>query len=247
MGAQAQDVPDTYQQQKGKTMSYIQSKTSARSLRDRARERFAHDELMGERPGGGTPVGPDLGLGAAVEKAASYWWIELALGVFWVVISVVVLKFNQASVATVGILTGLMFLLFAAQESILAAIDRPRRWLWAIFSVLLGASGILALIDPTATFAGFADILGFLFVIVGVMWMVQAFHERPINDLWWLTLISGITMTVLAFWVSGQFLVVRAYTLLIFAGVWAMTTGIVDIVRAFQIREVGRQVSGRRS
>jgi uncharacterized membrane protein HdeD (DUF308 family) len=49
-------------------------------------------------------------------------------------------------------------------------------------------------------------------------------------------------MIVLGFWVSGQFFVVRAYTLLIFAGIWALTTGIIDIVRAFQIREVGRQL-----
>ena len=161
---------------------------------------------------------------------------------FWVVISLVVLKFNQASVTTVGILTGLMFLLFAAQESVLAAVDRPRRWVWAIFSVLLAASGIVALIQPTATFVGFADILGFVFLLVGVMWMVQAFTERPINGLWWLTLIAGILMTGMAFWVSGQFFVVRAYTLLIFVGVWAMTTGIIDIVRAFQIREAGHEL-----
>jgi hypothetical protein len=32
---------------------------------------------------------------------------------------------------------------------------------------------------------------------------------------------------------------------LIFAGIWAMTTGIIDIVRAFQIREAG-QALGRR-
>jgi uncharacterized membrane protein HdeD (DUF308 family) len=51
-------------------------------------------------------------------------------------------------------------------------------------------------------------------------------------------------MTGLAFWVSGQFLVVRAYTLLIFAGIWAMTTGIIDIVRAFRIREMGRELGG---
>ena len=233
-------------------MSYTQNKTSSRSLRDRARERFAHADDRGqevpgpgEPPNGQIPVGPDLGLGPVFEKVASYWWVELLLGVFWVVISVVVLKFDQASVTTVGILTGLMFLLFAAQESVLAAVDRPRRWIWAIFSVLLAASGIVALIHPTATFAGFADILGFVFLLIGVMWMVQAFNERPVNDLWWLTLLSGIMMTVLAFWVSGQFFVVRAYTLLIFAGIWAMTTGIIDIVRAFQIREVGQEL-GRR-
>ena len=120
-----------------------------------------------------------------LERVASYWWVELLAGVFWLLISVVVLKFNDASVTTVGILTGVMFLLFAAQESVLAAVDRPRRWLWAIFSVLLAVSGIVALIHPAATFAGFADILGFVFLLIGMMWMVQAFAERQINDLWW--------------------------------------------------------------
>lgn len=230
-------------------MSYTQDKTSSRSFRAKARERLGHGDEQsqaGPRLSGTPGVAPLDPISSAVEQVASYWWVELLLGVLWVVISVVVLKFDQASVTTVGILTGLMFLLFAAQESVLAAIDRPRRWLWAIFSVLLAASGIVSLIQPTATFAGFADILGFVFLLIGVMWMVQAFNERPINDLWWLTLISGILMTGMAFWVSGQFFVVRAYTLLIFAGVWAMTAGIVDIVRAFQIREVGRQV-GRHS
>ena len=232
-------------------MSYTQNRTPSRSPRDRARERFAHAgerrqgaPSLGGPPNGQMPVRPGLGPGPVLEKVAAYWWVELLLGVLWVVISVVVLKFDQASVTTVGILTGLMFLVFAAQESVLAAIDRRGRWIWAIFSVLLAASGIVALIQPAATFAGFADILGFVFLLIGVMWMMQAFTERPINDLWWLTLISGITMIVLAFWVSGQFFVVRAYTLLIFAGIWAMATGLIDIVRAFQIRELSR-VLGR--
>jgi len=197
---------------------------------------------LNQPPNGLTP--PDLTFGSApmFERVASYWWVELLLGLFWMVIAVAVLKFDQASVTTVGILTGLMFLVFAAEEFALAAVDRNTRWLWAIFGVLLTASGIVALIHPASTFAGFADILGFVFLLIGVMWMVQAFAERPINTLWWLTLISGIMMIVLAFWVSGQFFVVRAYTLLIFAGIWAMTTGIIDVVRAFQIRELGRQL-----
>jgi len=69
--------------------------------------------------------------------------------------------------------------------------------------------------------------------------MVQAFTERVFNDLWWLGLISGILMVILAFWVSGQFFLERAYTLLVFAGIWAAMKGITDIVRAFQIRQLG--------
>ena len=229
-------------------MSYTRDKSS-RSLRDKAQQRYSYTQEPSQAGPAleGPPTGAGLGespfpLPSIIQRAASYWWVELALGVFWVLISVVVLKFDQASITTVGVLTGLMFLVFAAEESILAAIDRRGRWLWVIFSVLLAASGIVALIHPTNTFAGFADILGFVFVLIGIMSMVRAFAERPINGLWWLTLISGIMMLVLGFWVSGQFFVVRAYTLLIFAGIWALTTGITDVVRAFQIREVGRQV-----
>ena len=174
----------------------------------------------------------------ALARVASYWWVALVLGVFWVLVGVVVLKFNHASVITVGVLTGIAFLLFALEEFALAAVDRSARWLWVLFGIILAVGGVLALIRPTSTFAGFADILGFVFVLLGVMWMFQAFAERVFNDLWWLTLLSGILMMVMGFWVSGQFFLTRAYTLLVFVGVWALMAGIVDIVRAFQIRKL---------
>lgn len=177
---------------------------------------------------------------AVADSLARYWWIELLLGVLWLIIAVVVLKFNHASVVTVGVLVGLMFLVFAAEEFVLATLDDgPTRWLWAFFGVLLVAGGIVSLIHPRSTFAGFAEILGFVFLLIGVIWTVQAFAERAFSDLWWMTLISGILLIILAFWTSGQFLLERAYTLLIFAGIWALAKGVTDIVRAFQLREIG--------
>ena len=71
---------------------------------------------------------------------------------------------QRPSVVTVGVLTGIMFLLFALEEFALAAIDRSARWLWVLSGIILAVGGVLALIRPTATFAGFADILGFVFV-----------------------------------------------------------------------------------
>jgi uncharacterized membrane protein HdeD (DUF308 family) len=132
-----------------------------------------------------------------------------------------------------------MFLVFAAELFALAALDQNARWIWALFGVLLAAAGIVALIHPRNTFAGFADILAFVFLVIGVLWLVQAFMERAVNSLWWLGLISGILMVILAFWVSGEFFLDRAATLLVFAGVWALMKGITDLVRAFQMRELG--------
>ena len=179
----------------------------------------------------------------AISRVARYWWAELAVGVVWLVIAATVLKFNHASVVTVGVLTGLMFLLLAAEDFVLATLDPSgTRWLWGLFGALLSVAGVVALIEPVATFVDFAEILGFVFMAIGVMWVVRAFYERVINDLWWLTLTSGILMTVMAFWVSGQFFLTRAYTLLVFAGIFALIAGITDIVRAFQMRRVGSDV-----
>ena len=101
---------------------------------------------------------------------------------------------------------------------------------------MLVAGGIVALIHPRGTFAALAEILGFVFLLIGFIWMIQAFAERAFNELWWMGLVSGILMIVLAFWTSGQFFLERAYTLLIFAGIFALLKGVTDIVRAFQLR-----------
>ncbi len=47
-------------------------------------------------------------------------------------------------------------------------------------------------------------------------------------------------MLVLAFWVSGQFFFTRVYILLVFAGIWALLQGVNDIIRAFQLKRVGK-------
>jgi Short repeat of unknown function (DUF308) len=103
------------------------------------------------------------------------------IGLLWIAVAVVVLKFDHASVVTVGVLTGLLLLLFAAEQFVLAAVAPVARWLWASFGVLLTAAGFVALVSPADTFAGLADILGFIFLLIGVQWMVLAFAERLFN------------------------------------------------------------------
>jgi hypothetical protein len=39
-----------------------------------------------------------------------------------------------------------------------------------------------------------------VFLLIGAFWIAEAFAERPVNELWWLTQIAGILMVVLAFW-----------------------------------------------
>jgi uncharacterized membrane protein HdeD (DUF308 family) len=174
-----------------------------------------------------------------VRYVSRFWWLWLVTGTIWVVAALVVLQFDKASVTTVGVIVGLMFLFGAVEQVMLAGVSEgARRWLAVGFGVLLAVAGIVALINPKNTFAGIADILGFLFLIVAASWIVQALMDRETNDLWWLGLISGIFMFILAFWTAGQFFIQKAYLLLVFAGIWALMRGVNDIVHGFQARRV---------
>jgi uncharacterized membrane protein HdeD (DUF308 family) len=189
----------------------------------------------------GTP-GIDAGLRGATREMTGYWWLWLVAGVAWIVISLVILQFDRASVTTVGVLVGLMFALAGMQSFALTSLGGGVRWVSAIFGVLFLVSAVICFVSPEGTFAALADILGFLFLLVGVWWMVRAFLERTVYPLWWLGLISGILMTVLAFWTGGQFFVEKAYVLLVFAGIWALIEGVTDIVRAFTVRQLHESV-----
>jgi uncharacterized membrane protein HdeD (DUF308 family) len=169
------------------------------------------------------------------------WWLWLGFGFLWILIALVILQFDKASVTTVGVLIGAMFLISGVQQLGLAAmVGGVARWVLVFFGVLLVVAGIISLISPENTFAGIADILGFLFLIVGIFWIIQAFGERGMNELWWFGLISGVAMVVLAFWTGGQFFIDKVYVLLVFAGIWALFHGINDIFRAFQVRALGK-------
>jgi len=186
-----------------------------------------------------TPVGGQA-MGMSERDAAHLlsrgWWLWLLAGIAWVVAALVVLQFDQASITTVGVIVGIMFVLSGFQQLAMAAMVDSLRWVWALFGVLFIVAGLICMFNPEDTFAGLADILGFIFLMIGVWWTIRAFVERAVSPLWWLGLITGLLMLVLAFWTSGQFFVEKAYTLLVFAGIWALAQGLTDIVRAFQVR-----------
>lgn len=178
-----------------------------------------------------------------VTGMAKLWWLWLITGIAWLVVALVVLQFDTASVATVGILVGAMFLFAGVQQFVLASVVEGWKWVWILFGILFILAGLWALFNPGATVAALADSLGFLFMLVAIFWAIEAFATKAENELWWLNLVAAILMMIIAFWVSGQFLVERVYTLLIFAGVWSLMQGVVDIVRAFQIRKLGKLVA----
>ena len=185
---------------------------------------------------GRTPGISDADAREVARVAAGFWWLWLVTGVIWIGAAFVVLQFDQASITTIGIIVGCMFTFAGVQQLVAAAVAPSLRWLWATFGVVFLIAGVVCFINPEETFVGLADVLGFLLFTVGIWWTIRAFIERDISPIWWLGLIAGVMMMILAFWTSGQFFLEKAYTLLVFAGIWALMHGVTDIARAFAVR-----------
>jgi uncharacterized membrane protein HdeD (DUF308 family) len=62
-----------------------------------------------------------------VREGARYWWVFLVSGILWLVIAWLVLRGNQTSIAAVGVLLGVVFLLAGINEVGVAAVV-PGGW-----------------------------------------------------------------------------------------------------------------------
>src|SRR4051795_11213947 len=170
----------------------------------------------------------------AARAATGMWWLFLVTGILWLLISVIVLRFNITSVASVGVLLGVI-LLFAGVNEFMALGLRDAGWKWmhGLLGVLFIIGGIWAFVHPIGAFYELASILGFLLVLKGTMDVVLSVIQKQVSELWWLGLIVGIFELLLGFWASQQFFAPRAILILIWVGFAAMFRGIGEIVMAF--------------
>ena len=180
----------------------------------------------------------------ARDRGASMmpWWLFLVTGIAWLLISLIVLRFDITSIATVGVLLGVVFLMAAVNE--FAAMAVPGwRWLHGILGVLFVVGAVWAFIHPANAFYELAAILGFLLLLKGSLDITVAVMSKEVNDLWWLGLIVGILEILLAFWASQQYFAPRAALILLWVGFFAMFRGFTEIFFAFAIRRAGKEMA----
>jgi uncharacterized membrane protein HdeD (DUF308 family) len=69
--------------------------------------------------------------------------------------------------------------------------------------------------------------------------------SRAVNAYWWVNLVTGILLVLLAFWVSGSdrvyALAQRTYLILFWVGLLALFRGFSQIMLAFSIRHAGEE------
>ena len=180
-----------------------------------------------------------------VREGARYWWVFLLTGIAWLLIAWLVLRMDITSIAAVGVLLGVVFFVASVNEVGLGSLmSGGWKILHYVMALIFFIGGLWSLVRPVDSFFALASVLGLILLFYGTFEIARAFSSRDVNPYWWIGLVTGILLLLLAFWVSGSdrvyALAQRTYLILFWVGFFALFKGITQIVNAFGIRHAGK-------
>jgi uncharacterized membrane protein HdeD (DUF308 family) len=178
-----------------------------------------------------------------VERTTKWWWVFLLTGILWLIVSLIVFRFDITSVGAVGVLIACVVIMAGVNEFLAIAVSEGGwRWVHGILGGIFIVFGVIALLNPWDTFVAMASILGWVLLFKGIFDIVIAFMTKSVNELWWLNLIVGLAEIALAFWAAGYF-GRKVVILIAFVGAWALMRGITEIILAFQVRAIHKRAA----
>ena len=166
------------------------------------------------------------------------WWLLLLTGIGWILVGIILLRFNYTSVHAISLLFGIVAIAAGVLE--IGVIFIVRGW-WKLLNAVLAlafiAAGVVALIHPGNTFQALAAVFSFFLIFAGTFDIIISISTRHEIEVWWLQLIGGIIELFLGFWAAGYY--GRSAVLLIaWVAAFTLIRGVRDLVLAFRVRDL---------
>ena len=177
-------------------------------------------------------------LQAVAKKLGRLWWVLLVVGIAWIVVGFVVLRFDTSTVAVISILFGILILLSAAGEIFRAIVTSGGWRVWHIlFAILLIVAAAIAFINPGGTFFSLALVVGFYFVFAGTFDIISSLFSVGTSPAWGLQLVSGVLQLLLGF-IASSSLSASVVILVTYVSISALFRGVAEIAAAFTARSI---------
>jgi uncharacterized membrane protein HdeD (DUF308 family) len=166
------------------------------------------------------------------------WWLLLITGIAWMLVAVIVLRFDYTTVSAIAILFGIVAIAAGVLEiGVLILAAGWWKLLHGLLAVAFIATGIVAFIHPGNTFVALSAVFSFFLIFAGTFDIIVSISVRHEIEVWWLQLVSGIVELLLGLWAAGYY--GRSAVLLIaWVAAIAILRGIRDIVLAFRVRQI---------
>jgi uncharacterized membrane protein HdeD (DUF308 family) len=166
------------------------------------------------------------------------WWLFLVTGIGWMLVALIVLRFDYTSVNAIAILFGIVAIAAGIIEIGLTVLASGWwKLLYGVLAVVFIATGITSFFHPGDTFLALAAVMSFFLIFAGTFDIISSISARREIEVWWLQLIGGIIELALGFWAAGYY--GRSSVLLVaWVAAFAVIRGVRDIVLAFRVREI---------
>jgi uncharacterized membrane protein HdeD (DUF308 family) len=174
----------------------------------------------------------------SLARALPPWWLFLITGIGWMLVALIVLRFDYTSVSAISILFGIVALAAGVLEiGVTVLADGWWKLLHSVLALVFIVAGIVAFVHPGDTFAALAAVFSFFLIFAGTFDIIESISIRNEIEVWWLQLIGGIIELGLGFWAAGYY--GRSAVLLVaWAAAIAIIRGFMNILFAFRVREV---------
>jgi uncharacterized membrane protein HdeD (DUF308 family) len=166
------------------------------------------------------------------------WWLLLVTGIGWMLVGLIVLRFDYTSVTAIAVLFGFIAIAAGVLEiGVMILASGLWKVLHALLAVIFIGTGIIAFIHPGDTFRALAAVISFFLVLAGTFDIIVSISTRREIEVWWLQLVGGIIELGLGFWAAGYY--GRSAILLVaWVAAFTLIRGVRDIVLAFRVREL---------
>jgi uncharacterized membrane protein HdeD (DUF308 family) len=166
------------------------------------------------------------------------WWVFLITSIGWMLVALILLRFDYTSVSAISILFGIIAIAAGVLEiGVMVLAEGWWKLLHGLLALVFVVAGIVAFIHPGDTFEALAAVFSFFLIFAGTFDIIISISIRREIEVWWLQLIGGIVELALGFWAAG-FYGRSAVLLIAWVAAIAIIRGVRDIVLAFRIREL---------
>jgi uncharacterized membrane protein HdeD (DUF308 family) len=173
------------------------------------------------------------------DDLTRYWWLPLLSGIAWIVVSIVIFRFDYNSVAAISVLFGVIAIGTALTESMVAGVSTGGwRWLHFLLAVIFTIAGITAFFQPGGTFVALAAVVSFYLIFRGISDIATGFSLASVASSSWVSILAGFLELLIGFWAAGSW-GLSATLLVAWVGAAALLHGLSDIFSAFRLRQHG--------
>ena len=172
----------------------------------------------------------------AAEALSKQWWILLLAGTFSVVVGIVILSV-QWTLADLAAVVSIFFVVNGAFRAATPPVDNSgRRW-----NIGVGVAeilvGIAFLAWPGVSLLTLAIFIGAWVFVHGVFDLAGGISSRHDVKFWWLYVIIGAIEVALGIVLLDRPILSLALAIAV-AGVWALVIGTLEIIVAFEVKNL---------